>query len=1311
MTGDQMNALCAGQATPVRGIVATTTPSQSDDNEQYLHPDLLESERLAQSTLDALSAHIAILDDQGKIIGVNRAWREFAFSNASEHVCLLEGANYLTVCDAAQGKYSEEARPFAEGLRAVLRGERDEFAIEYPCHSPQEERWFLCRITRFLGNGPARLVVAHENITPGKKTEQALRDSLERYHGTLDHMMEGCQIIGFDWRYLYVNDVVVHHGRHSREELLGRTMIEVYPGIETTEMFTILRRCMEERTPHRMENLFDFGGGSYGWFDLRIQPVPEGLFILSIDITERKRAEAELREKEAQLHAADQRLAGIVQGMTEACFSLDADWRFTFVNDRCETLLLHTRAEMLGRSIWDVFHKLVGTPMERHYRFAMKERVPVVFEAFSPIAHRWLDIRIFPLGNGLAAFLLDIHHRKQADEALRESEALFSKAFRLSPDCMIITNIADRTIIRANDAMCRLWNCTPEEVIGKRANEYSEWLTPAERSNFLDVLQDKGEYLDYETTLRMHDERLLSFMLSSRMITLHGEPCVLSVLHDITERKRADAVVGKLASIVESSSDAIIGKDLQGIVTSWNYGAERVFGYSAQEMIGQSITRLIPPERQHEEQKILEKIHRGENVPHFETVRMTKAGSLIDVSITVSAIKDSAGKVIGASKVARDITEWKRVETALLRSEEQLRESERRFSSMMESVQLLSLMLDTAGRITYCNDYLLQLTGWQREEVLHQNWFELFVPNGLDKLRGVFAKLLIDKPTVWHHENEIITRSGERRLIRWNNTILRSISGEVIGTASIGEDITEQKKAEEALRESEERFREMAENIDEVFWMTDPAKNTMLYISPAYEAIWGRTRDSLYQSPRNWIEAVHPEDRQRVADAAIRQQEIGSYQQTYRIVRPDGSQRWIQDRAFPIRDAEGQVYRIVGTAEDITAQRQLEEQLRQVQKMDALGTLAGGIAHDFNNILLAISGNTQLALSDLPQGHPARASLSEIEMASARAGELVRGILTFSRQQETKRQVLQLRPIVEEALKLLRSTIPVMIQLQSHFAPEVPAIAADTTQVFQIIMNLATNASHAIGSRQGMIELRLDSLYVTPDLAARTPGLREGRYARLSVTDNGSGMDEATLSRIFDPFFTTKPVGQGTGLGLAVVDGIMKNHDGVVTVSSQIGKGTTFFLYFPATEVPMEPIAPPRPEVAVTQEKHILYVDDEDALIRLAGRLFKHLGYRVTTHSNPLQAIEEFRSHPHDFDAVVSDVSMPGLTGFDLARELLKLHPDTPIVLASGYVQAEEQELAAQMGIRATIQKTNIMAELGPILEQIFQEKRNPERG
>jgi CheY-like chemotaxis protein len=300
---------------------------------------------------------------------------------------------------------------------------------------------------------------------------------------------------------------------------------------------------------------------------------------------------------------------------------------------------------------------------------------------------------------------------------------------------------------------------------------------------------------------------------------------------------------------------------------------------------------------------------------------------------------------------------------------------------------------------------------------------------------------------------------------------------------------------------------------------------------------------------------------------------------------------------------------------------------------------------------------------------------------------------------------MALAPVVDEALKLVRATLPAMVDIRVRYAADLPPVSIDPTQIHQIIVNLATNAAHAIGGRSGHIDVAIDAVSLGADFASRTPGVREGRYVRLEVADDGCGIDRATLERIFDPFFTTKPQGVGTGLGLSVVHGIVKGHDGAINVYSEPGRGTTFRIYLPAMHAaPARPDAPLRATVG-SKRPHVLLVDDERSLATLASKMLERIGYTVTAHTDATTALAEFRAHAQRFDAVVTDLEMTGMTGFDLAREVMTLRADIPIVMTSGLVRPEDQLTAASLGIRALIAKPDTVEELGYVLNRALRDR------
>jgi PAS domain S-box-containing protein len=399
-------------------------------------------------------------------------------------------------------------------------------------------------------------------------------------------------------------------------------------------------------------------------------------------------------------------------------------------------------------------------------------------------------------------------------------------------------------------------------------------------------------------------------------------------------------------------------------------------------------------------------------------------------------------------------------------------------------------------------------------------------------------------------------------------------------------------------------------------------------------------------------------------------------------------------------------------ARDLTARKKieahrnaLESQLRESQKMQAVGTMAGGIAHDFNNIISAILGNVELARQDAGALSPALVSLNEIDKAGRRARDLVRQILTFSRNESPKRVPIQLADVVEETVHLLKVALPPTVDMLVSMDPDTPPVLADATQVEQALLNLCTNAIHAIGTQRGTVSIELGYNLQTGAATVERRGGARGPHVRLAVRDTGSGIDADTLQRVFEPFFTTKPVGQGTGLGLAVVHGVMRTHQGTVDVQSTPATGSVFSLYFPIAgdALAPAPVAAPTPKAVDGMGKHVMYVDDDEALVFLVERTLTRKGFVVTTYTDPRLAVEALRARPLDFDLVVTDYNMPGYCGVELLREARLIRPELPVALASGYVTPEIEKSALAEGARALIHKPNDVDEMCETLQRLLQ--------
>ena len=791
-----------------------------------------------------------------------------------------------------------------------------------------------------------------------------------------------------------------------------------------------------------------------------------------------------------------------------------------------------------------------------------------------------------------------------------------------------------------------------------------------------------GEAVGYQLYLPRSERRGQARFLavSYSLLVENGERLVVVAIADVTASNLADEASARLAAIVESSTDIIIGKDLDGIITSWNHGAELLLGYTSEEMVGQSVVRLIPAARQTEEESILARIRRGEAVRPFETVRLHKDGRGIDLSIAVSPIRDSGGRIIGASKVARDITESKRVQLHLRESEERLR-----------------LALDAAQLGMWERNFATNRLTWsERQERMMgfapgtfagtlEAFRALVHPEDLPRLAAAQERALQGGGN-YQAELRFVLPDGRARWGYVRGQVFFDGEGRPERMLGIELDITERKLAEEALRASEARFQQLVENMREVFWMTDVAKQKILYVSPGYAEVWGRPCEELYHSSLRWMESIHTDDRARVMAAAMTQQVAGTYDETYRIVRPDGAIRWIRDRAFPVRDRLGAVERIVGVADDITERRKLEEQFLRAQRLEAIGTLSSGIAHDLNNILAPMMMVAPLLRDSLTSPHDLEL-LGMVEQGAQRGANIIKQLLAFSRGVDGDRGPLQVRHLVKEMCALMTETFPREIAIKSDLAPALWPVLADATQLHQVFLNLCVNARDAM-PHGGTLRLVARNATLTAADAGLSADAKPGPYVVVSVEDTGHGIAPEIIGRIFEPFFTTKEIGRGTGLGLSTVIGIVKSHGGFLTVASQPGTGTKFEAYLPASAHAEEAgSADPDAATLMGAGEWVLVVDDEEPIRSMTRRFLEQYGYRVVCATNGREALAVLRDHRGRVRLLLTDVMMPVMGGVELIREAMVLAPTLRVIVSSGLNDPERTVELAALGVHKILPK------------------------
>jgi PAS domain S-box-containing protein len=891
-----------------------------------------------------------------------------------------------------------------------------------------------------------------------------------------------------------------------------------------------------------------------------------------------------------------------------------------------------------------------------------------------------------------------------------------------------------------SDHVKELLGYSPEEVVGKKPFDF---MPPGQaklaKQFFAQYAEQKVPFREFEKWgLRKDGERICLLTSGVPIFGVKGELVgYRGIDSDITERKRKEGALreseAKFRSLTESSSDYIMRYDRHGCHRYINPAGLAVLGMTEEDIIGKSHRESGFNEQQSAiwENKITMVFETGEACRLDFAWNSPTGPVCLDCRLTPEY--DNNGRVISVLGVSRDVTERKYLEKIqIFLADTSAGSGEKSFfyalaRFLAENLDMDFVCIDrlegdglTARTVAvWCDGHFEDNVSYALKdtpcgEVVGQTiccypaTVSQFFPHD-QILRELRAESYVGV-TVFSHTGQpigLIAVIGRQPL---NNRHFAETTLKMVAVRTAGE--MERLDAEIALRKSEEQYRRIVDTAQEGIWGVDAMLRTT-FVNPRMTAMLGYEADKMMgQTLATYFFDIEdlPDHFQRMQKRQQGQED--HYERKFR--HKDGHCVWTSVSATAMMDSEGVFCGAFAMVTDITERRRAEEenknlatQLQQAQKMEAIGTLAGGIAHDFNNILGAIIGYAEMIRDDCPADSTIVDDINQVLMAGSRAKELVKQILAFSRQAEAHRIPLQPASIVKEAVKLLRSSLPTTISIEQDIDHEAGVILADPTQLHQILMNLCTNAFHAMELNGGTLSIALHKKIVSKEESTLHPHKQPGDFVQLSIKDTGTGIMPEIVEKIFDPYFTTKEVGKGTGMGLSMVHGIVKSYGGDIYCESRLGEGTEFCIMFPTLDAHANQNRRNGSEniVVMGGNEHILLLDDEDFLVELGKTLFERLGYRVTTYTNSFEALTAFQNQPGQFDLVITDQTMPGMTGVDLSRRLLQIRPDIPIILCTGYSSHISEEKAKSFGIKGFAMKPLAKKDIGNLVRVILDGK------
>ncbi|ARV59129.1 hypothetical protein BZZ01_11195 [Nostocales cyanobacterium HT-58-2] len=1190
-------------------------------------------------------------------------------------------------------------------------------SLEYRIITKQGEiRWIRDRIQPIWDKAVGRIVEflgAVEDITKRKRAEEDLR----RYERIVSAAPDGIALLDCKAIYQVVNQTYLDWNLKRYDDIVGHSVSELL-GEEAfnTVVKPLLERCLAGEII-RHETWFNYADGHQRFVGITYAPYVEtngtisGVVVTSRDLTQLKRAEAALRQTQ---ETAQRQLAEIetIYATTPIglCF-VDLNLRYVRLNERLAEINGLPVANHIGRTVREVLPELADE-LESTYQQVIKSGLPILdlevhgtTPAQPDLERDWLT-SYYPLIDsdgrilGVNVMVQDITERKQLERALQASEAKLSDILNSAIASIHSTRVyAEQDRLRYEhhytSAGCEVvFGYTPAEFQADPSVRWSRVLS----EDLERVLPLINEAICAERTItfeyrfyhcKNNSLRWISVNLTSRWNQAADCWIVTSIETDITNRKQAEAALRqseeRFRSIFENAGIGILlTSEEHHKLEQTNPFFQKLLGYSAEELANLDYTDITHPEDLTSQQVLVQECYAGMRDGYqLEKRYIRKDGEIIWIKLTVSLVRDTAGHLQFAVSLVEDITARKQ-------AEQQIKFQ----ANLLNQVCNAVICTDQEGRIIYWNRFAKTLYQWAADEVMGRTILEVLTPPGQQQLLAEKFAYLQQKHQA---KGEILLQRKDGSVIPvWISTVaIRDDRGEVIGFVGVSFDISERKQAEQKIREQAALLditsdaiavRDLQHQI--LFWNQGAER---LYGWTATEALGKNANQLLYKDASPPLEVVE--------QALV---EKGEWQGEFHQLTKDGKEIIVASRWTRIYNSQGLPTSILIVNTDITEKKQLEAQFLRAQRMESIGNLASGIAHDLNNLLAPILLSAQLLLMKISDERTQQL-LKIVETNAKRGADVVKQVLSFARGVEGDRTVVQVNQLIAEIQQVVIETFPKSIELDTDIAPGLWPVSGDGTQLHQVLMNLCVNARDAMPNG-GTLSLLAENLIVDDHYVWMNPEAQVGSYVVLTVTDTGTGIPPEIINKVFKPFFTTKEPGQGTGLGLATVLGIIKNHGGFVQLSSQVGRGTQFQVYLPAVQIgelrPVEELEPPSGNGEL-----VLVIDDEAAICEITKTSLETYGYQVLTASDGIEAVALYALHKNKIRLVVTDIMMPSMDGITAIRTLQKINPQVKIIAISGLPANEQVAELTHTGVKAFLLKPYTAKDLLHTLHQILTQE------